>query len=113
MNTLIPRQRTQIAPGAVHVPDWLSLEQQRELVAQCRDWANGPVPIRHTRLPGGGVMSVQTVCVGWHWIVGEEDLSGVTLLVEPVTAIGIVACLASMTGTVIGAGRRRRRQTSR
>lgn len=67
MNTLIPRQRTQIAPGAVHVPDWLSLEQQRELVAQCRDWANGPVPIRHTRLPGGGAMSVQTVCVGWHW----------------------------------------------
>ena len=67
MNALIPRPRTQIAPGAVHVPGWLSLEQQRELVAQCRGWASGPVPIRHTRLPGGGVMSVQTVCLGWHW----------------------------------------------
>lgn len=67
MNALIPRQRAEIAPGAVHVPDWLSLDQQRELVARCREWATGPVPIRHTRLPGGGVMSVQTVCVGWHW----------------------------------------------
>lgn len=30
-------------------------------------WARGPVPLRHTVLPGGGVMSVQSVCVGWHW----------------------------------------------
>jgi DNA oxidative demethylase len=68
MNTLIPRLRREVAPGAVHVPDWLTLEQQRELVAACRAWAQGPVPIRRTRLPSGGVMSVQTVCVGWHWL---------------------------------------------
>ncbi len=67
MNALLPRPRAEIAPGAVHVPGWLSLEQQRELVAACRGWAAGPVPIRHTRLPRGGVMSVQTVCLGWHW----------------------------------------------
>ncbi|GAA2439309.1 alpha-ketoglutarate-dependent dioxygenase AlkB family protein [Streptomyces mauvecolor] len=64
----LPRPaRAEIAPGAVHVPGWLSLDRQRELVAACRAWARGPVPIRHTVLPGGGVMSVQTVCVGWHW----------------------------------------------
>ncbi|MGO4422840.1 alpha-ketoglutarate-dependent dioxygenase AlkB, partial [Streptomyces sp. MCAF7] len=68
MNTLIPRLRREVAPGAVHVPDWLTLDQQRELVAACRAWAQGPVPIRRTRLPSGGVMSVQTVCVGWHWL---------------------------------------------
>lgn len=67
MSALIPRPRLVLAPGAVHVPQWLGLEQQRELVAACRGWATGPVPIRHTRLPGGGVMSVRTVCVGWHW----------------------------------------------
>ncbi|WP_347404425.1 alpha-ketoglutarate-dependent dioxygenase AlkB [Streptomyces sp. MST-110588] len=61
------RPRTSPAPGAVHVPAWLTLEQQRELVTACRDWARGPVPIRHTKLPRGGVMSVQTVCIGWHW----------------------------------------------
>ncbi|MFJ8309018.1 MULTISPECIES: alpha-ketoglutarate-dependent dioxygenase AlkB family protein [unclassified Streptomyces] len=59
--------RTEIAPGAVHVPGWLSADRQRELVAACREWARGPVPIRHTVLPNGGVMSVRTVCVGWHW----------------------------------------------
>jgi alkylated DNA repair protein (DNA oxidative demethylase) len=67
MSALVPRERRELAPGAVHVPDWLTGEQQRELVQACRGWAVGPVPIRHTRLPRGGVMSVQTVCVGWHW----------------------------------------------
>ncbi|MFB9965693.1 alpha-ketoglutarate-dependent dioxygenase AlkB [Sinosporangium siamense] len=57
----------EIAPGAVHVPGWLSMEEQQELVRSCRAWATGPVPMRHTVLPRGGVMSVQTVCVGWHW----------------------------------------------
>ncbi|WP_431042998.1 alpha-ketoglutarate-dependent dioxygenase AlkB family protein [Streptomyces sp. P1-3] len=59
--------RTEITPGAVHLPRWLGPDQQRRLVEACRGWASGPVPMRHTRLPRGGVMSVQTVCVGWHW----------------------------------------------
>ncbi|MFC0861733.1 alpha-ketoglutarate-dependent dioxygenase AlkB [Sphaerimonospora cavernae] len=61
------RSPLELAPGAVHVPGWLTLDQQYELVEACRSWAIGPVPIRHTRLPNGGVMSVQTVCIGWHW----------------------------------------------
>ncbi|MFF0060071.1 alpha-ketoglutarate-dependent dioxygenase AlkB family protein [Streptomyces sp. NPDC005279] len=64
---LFPRERAVVAPGAVHVPGWLPMDRQRELVEACRTWARGPVPLRHTALPGGGVMSVQTVCVGWHW----------------------------------------------
>lgn len=67
MTALVPRPRTRPAPGAVHVPDWLSLDEQRRLVTACRQWARGPVPMRHTRLPRGGVMSVQTVCLGYHW----------------------------------------------
>ncbi|MGN5631228.1 alpha-ketoglutarate-dependent dioxygenase AlkB family protein [Streptomyces sp. AC154] len=67
MAGLFPRPRAEVAPGAVHVPEWLSEERQRELVAACREWARGPVPLRHTALPGGGVMSVRTVCLGWHW----------------------------------------------
>jgi alkylated DNA repair protein (DNA oxidative demethylase) len=61
------RLRHEIAPGAVHLPDWLSVDQQRELVEACRGWAAGPVPLRHTRLPTGNLMSVRTVCLGWHW----------------------------------------------
>jgi alkylated DNA repair protein (DNA oxidative demethylase) len=67
VTTLIPRERAEIAPGAVHVPDWLGVERQRELVEACREWARAPAPIRATKLPHGGVMSVQTVCLGWHW----------------------------------------------
>ncbi|MER7200052.1 alpha-ketoglutarate-dependent dioxygenase AlkB [Streptomyces sp. CB01635] len=63
----VHRERREITPGAVHVPGWLDAEARRALVEACRGWAAGPVPMRHTRLPGGGVMSVQTVCVGWHW----------------------------------------------
>jgi alkylated DNA repair protein (DNA oxidative demethylase) len=62
------RPPREIAPGAIHVPDWLSFDQQLELVEHCRRWAAGPAPMRHTRLPSGGVMSVQTACLGWHWL---------------------------------------------
>ncbi|WP_228976504.1 alpha-ketoglutarate-dependent dioxygenase AlkB [Streptomyces sp. DH12] len=62
------RGRAEVAPGAVHVPGWLSAGRRRELVEACREWARGPVPLRHTALPGGGVMSVRTVCLGWHWL---------------------------------------------
>jgi alkylated DNA repair protein (DNA oxidative demethylase) len=68
MNMLFGRVRTEIGPGAVHVPAWLSEDEQRELVATCREWAKPPAGIRHTVMPSGGVMSVQTVCLGWHWV---------------------------------------------
>lgn len=67
MNSLLPRFRTEPAEGAVHVPDWLGVEEQRKLVTECRQWAVGPVPMRAAVLPGGHAMSVQTVCLGWHW----------------------------------------------
>ncbi|MFI6904349.1 alpha-ketoglutarate-dependent dioxygenase AlkB family protein [Nonomuraea sp. NPDC050394] len=64
---MMPLPPREVAPGAVHVPGWLGLDEQRALLRACREWARGPVPIRHTVLPRGGVMSVRTVCVGWHW----------------------------------------------
>lgn len=67
MDALLPRPRAEIAPGAVHVPDWLDVEAQRELVEVCRGWA-ADGRMRSARLPSGGVMSVRTVCLGWHWI---------------------------------------------
>ena len=68
MLPLFPSTRQDIAPGAVHIPAWLNLDEQKSLVEACRRWAVGPAPIRHTRLASGGVMSVQTVCLGWHWL---------------------------------------------
>ncbi len=70
MSTLFddaPAGPSEIAPGAVHVPGWLSVEQQRELVEACREFGRGPVPYRAAKLPGGHEMSVRTLCLGWHW----------------------------------------------
>jgi alkylated DNA repair protein (DNA oxidative demethylase) len=85
---LFPRERAVVSPGAVHVPGWLPAERRRELVDACRAWARGPVPIRHTVLPGGGVMSVRTVCVGWHWQPYRysrtaDDVNGAPVAVLP------------------------------
>ncbi|MFD3946823.1 alpha-ketoglutarate-dependent dioxygenase AlkB family protein [Streptomyces sp. NPDC058579] len=68
MDGLFPRSRAVVAPGAVHVPGWLSLDRQRELVAACREWGRGPLTYEHTVLPGGGVMSVRSLCLGRRWV---------------------------------------------
>ena len=44
MRSLFEPERAEIAPGAVHVPGWLTLEQQRELVEACRGWAKRDAP---------------------------------------------------------------------
>ncbi|GEC05157.1 alkylated DNA repair protein [Streptomyces spinoverrucosus] len=64
---LFPRDRTQVAPGAVHVPDWLDGDGQRELLRACREWARPPAGLRTVRTPGGGTMTARQVCLGWHW----------------------------------------------
>lgn len=63
---LLERPRREIAPGAIHLPGWLGLEQQAWIADRFRDWAAGPVPPRGARI-GGHEMSVRTVCLGWHW----------------------------------------------
>ncbi|MET7688075.1 alpha-ketoglutarate-dependent dioxygenase AlkB [Streptomyces sp. NPDC005483] len=64
---LFPRPRTEVAPGAVHLPDWLEPERQRELLEACRAWARPPAGLRTVHTPGGGTMTARQVCLGWHW----------------------------------------------
>jgi alkylated DNA repair protein (DNA oxidative demethylase) len=64
---LVPRERRVLAPGAVHLPDWLDLDRQRMLVHACREWASEGPGIRAAVLPNGGQMTVRSVCLGWHW----------------------------------------------
>ncbi|WP_033344020.1 alpha-ketoglutarate-dependent dioxygenase AlkB family protein [Catenuloplanes japonicus] len=68
MSTLFPpeRERRDVASGATHVPDWLTLTQQAWIVGRFREWAGGPVPIRAAKVRGHE-MSARTVCLGWHW----------------------------------------------
>ncbi|MGW1724292.1 alpha-ketoglutarate-dependent dioxygenase AlkB family protein [Streptomyces sp. NPDC002306] len=64
---LFPRERTEVAPGAVHMPDWLDTRRQRELLDACREWARPPAGLRTVVTPGGGTMTARQVCLGWHW----------------------------------------------
>ena len=61
------RSRREVLPGVVHVPAWLGLPAQRALVEDFRRWALPPAGLRHPRVPTGHLMSVQSVCLGWHW----------------------------------------------
>lgn len=63
----LPRETREVAPGAVHVPDWLSLQEQIELVEKCRGWSRGEHRMRHQVMAGGGVMSVQSTVLGRTW----------------------------------------------
>lgn len=54
-------------PGVVHIRGWLGAEAQHRLVENFRDWSRPPAGLRHPRVPAGHLMTVQSVCLGWHW----------------------------------------------
>ncbi len=64
---LFSRPPAEIAPGAFHLPDWLTAIEQTALVDACQHWAQPPGGLRHVRVRNGQ-MSVQTLCLGWHWV---------------------------------------------
>ena len=57
----------EIAPGAVHLPGYLTLADQRTLVDQCRALLDGDVPAYVPIVRGGGHMHVRMLCLGRHW----------------------------------------------
>jgi DNA oxidative demethylase len=57
----------EIGPGAVHLQRWLSIDDQRALVAQCRALVDGSVPAYVPVVRGGGKMHVRMLCLGKHW----------------------------------------------
>ena len=63
----IAERLTRPLPDVVHIRGWLMAHEQRALVAQFREWALPPAGLRHPRVPAGHLMSVQSVCLGWHW----------------------------------------------
>lgn len=81
--SLFGRPRRELSPGATWVPDWLTLDEQRELVQHFHEWAAGPVPLRGAKVRGHE-MSVKTVCLGWHWRPYEYTRNAVDVNGNPV-----------------------------
>lgn len=65
--SLLARLKQYLAPGAVHIPDWLSQEEQRQLLNLCREWAKPPAGLHTPKMPDGQPLSVRVLCLGWHW----------------------------------------------
>jgi alkylated DNA repair protein (DNA oxidative demethylase) len=59
--------RVPVAPGAVWLRHWLTIEEQRALVARCRTFMDGPAGGYRPTVRGGGKMSVRMTCLGRHW----------------------------------------------
>ena len=92
--------RREVLPEVVHVAGWLTPMAQQALVAQFRQWACPPAGLRHPRVPNGQLMSVQSVCLGWHWqpyaysrTADDTDHSQVKPLPEEIADLGRAAVI--------------------
>jgi alkylated DNA repair protein (DNA oxidative demethylase) len=56
-----------VEPGVYWLRGWLSLEQQRALVNECRAIIDGPAGGYVPTVRGGGKMRVRMTCLGRHW----------------------------------------------
>jgi alkylated DNA repair protein (DNA oxidative demethylase) len=67
VDTLFPREPAVLRAGAAHIPNWLSLDEQRYWLECCRAWARPPAGLRQPHMPDGKELSIRSVCLGWHW----------------------------------------------
>jgi alkylated DNA repair protein (DNA oxidative demethylase) len=58
---------TRPLPDVIHIREWLVPAEQQALAQEFRRWAEPPAGLRHPRVPTGDLMTVQSVCLGWHW----------------------------------------------
>jgi alkylated DNA repair protein (DNA oxidative demethylase) len=54
-------------PGAIHLPAFLTIAEQRALAEQCQALVDGDVPAYVPVVRGGGKMHVRMLCLGRHW----------------------------------------------
>ena len=53
--------------GAVHLPGYFTIDDQKVLAAQCQALVDGDVPAYVPVVRGGGKMHVRMLCLGRHW----------------------------------------------
>ena len=61
------RERTEVAPGAVWLKQWLGIDQQQAIAARARTLVDGPAGGYVPTVRGGGTMHVRMLCLGRHW----------------------------------------------
>ena len=61
------RSCVEIHPGAFHSAGYFTIEEQRGLVARCREIGRGPAGFYTPTVRGGAKMRIEMVCLGRHW----------------------------------------------
>src|SRR5688572_12119555 len=61
------REKAGIAPGAVWLRQWLSLDEQRAVLERARAIMDAPAGGYVPTVRGGGKMRVRMTCLGRHW----------------------------------------------
>ena len=56
-----------LAPGAVHLPEYLAPEEQRAIAAECLELGAQEAGFYRPIVRGGHPMSVRMLCLGRHW----------------------------------------------
>jgi DNA alkylation damage repair protein AlkB len=56
-----------VAPGAVHLPHYLSLNEQTSVASECLELGSQPAGFYTPIVRGGHPMSVRMLCLGRHW----------------------------------------------
>jgi alkylated DNA repair protein (DNA oxidative demethylase) len=67
LTSLADREVVRVAPGAVWLRHWLSLDEQRTVADRARALLDGPAGGYVPRVRGGGWMRVRMLCLGRHW----------------------------------------------
>jgi alkylated DNA repair protein (DNA oxidative demethylase) len=95
--------RHDVLEDVVHIVAWLDAAAQRQLVEDFRRWALPPAGLRQPRVPSGHLMSVQSVCLGWHWrpyaysrTADDTDGAPVKPLPDPLTSLARAAVAATL-----------------
>jgi alkylated DNA repair protein (DNA oxidative demethylase) len=99
-----------LAPGAFHLPHYLTLDAQGALVAECQALLDGAVPAYVPTVRGGGKMHVRMLCLGRHWNgqtyryePARSDFDGLPAPPLPENFRALANAIAASTGMTIDA----------
>jgi DNA oxidative demethylase len=100
----------ELAPGAFHLTQYLSIGRQRAIVDECRVLVEGDVPAYVPVVRGGGKMHVRMLCLGRHWNgrtyqyePTRSDFDGKPVPPLPETFRSLAAEMAAAAGMILHA----------
>ena len=104
--------RIEVYPDAVHLPGYLSLDDQRALAERYQTIGTGPAGWYVPTVRGGGRMRVRMVCLGRHWNprtysyeATRRDHDGRPAPALPADLAALAAQLAETAGMRLNVGR--------